>query len=39
VNGVFRNVGVAFSALLAGALAEAAGWRAAFVVPGVIALG
>jgi MFS family permease len=39
VNGVFGNVGVAFSALLAGALAEAAGWRAAFIVPGAIALG
>jgi len=39
VNGVFGNVGVAFSALLAGALAEAAGWRTAFIVPGAIALG
>jgi MFS family permease len=39
VNGVFGNVGVAFSALLAGALAQAAGWRSAFIVPGVIALG
>jgi MFS family permease len=39
VNGVFGNVGVAFSALMAGALAEAAGWRAAFIVPGAIALG
>jgi MFS family permease len=39
VNGVFGNVGVAFSALLAGALAEAAGWRAAFIVPGAVALG
>jgi len=39
VNGVFGNVGVAFSALLAGALAQAAGWRAAFIVPGAIALG
>src|SRR5215467_3557881 len=38
VNGVFGNVGVAFSALLAGALAQAAGWRAAFVVPGALAL-
>ncbi len=37
VNGVFGNVGVAFSALLAGALAEAAGWRAAFIVPGALA--
>ncbi|HKW36841.1 MAG TPA: MFS transporter [Burkholderiales bacterium] len=39
VNGVFGNVGVAFSALLAGALAQAAGWRSAFIVPGAIALG
>ena len=39
VNGVFGNVGVAFSALLAGALAQAAGWRAAFIVPGAIAIG
>jgi MFS family permease len=38
VNGVFGNVGVAFSALMAGALAEAAGWRAAFIVPGAIAM-
>jgi MFS family permease len=39
VNGVFGNVGVAFSALLAGALAQAAGWRSAFIVPGALALG
>src|SRR6266498_527717 len=39
VNGVFGNVGVAFSALIAGALADAIGWRAAFIVPGAIALG
>ena len=38
VNGVFGNVGVAFSALLAGALAQAAGWRAAFIVPGTLAI-
>jgi MFS family permease len=38
VNGVFGNVGVAFSALLAGALAATTGWRSAFIVPGVIAL-
>jgi MFS family permease len=38
VNGVFGNVGVAFSALLAGALAQAAGWRAAFIVPGMLAI-
>src|SRR5258706_15942587 len=39
VNGVFGNVGVAFSALIAGALADSVGWRAAFIVPGAIALG
>src|SRR5436309_13983120 len=39
VNGVFGNVGVAFSALIAGALADTVGWRAAFSVPGLIALG
>ena len=38
VNGVFGNVGVAFSALMAGALAEAISWRAAFIVPGLLAL-
>lgn len=38
VNGVFGNVGVAFSALTAGALADAVGWRAAFIVPGAVAL-
>ena len=38
VNGVFGNVGVAFSALSAGALADLAGWRAAFIVPGAIAI-
>lgn len=38
VNGVFGNVGVAFSALVAGALADVAGWRAAFIVPGALAL-
>ena len=39
VNGVFGNVGVAFSALIAGALADTIGWRAAFIVPGAIAIG
>jgi MFS family permease len=38
VNGVFGNVGVAFSALIAGALADTVGWRAAFIVPGGIAV-
>lgn len=39
VNGVWGNMGVAASALVAGALADLAGWRAAFVVPGVVAIG
>lgn len=41
VNGVYGNLGVASAALLTGFLIDAAGWRSAFVVPGVasIALG
>jgi MFS family permease len=35
VNGVYGNTGLAFAALLAGALADFAGWRWAFIVPGV----
>lgn len=35
VNGVFGNAGLAFAALLAGALADFIHWRAAFVVPGL----
>lgn len=38
VNGVWGNMGVAASALVAGALADLAGWRSAFVVPGVLAV-
>ena len=38
VNGVFGNVGIAFSALLAGALADWIHWRAAFVIPGLAAM-
>ena len=39
VNGVFGNLGLAASALSTGLLADAFGWRAAFLVPGVVALG
>jgi len=41
VNGVFGNLGVAFAALIAGALAYWFNWRAAFIVPGIgsIAIG
>lgn len=38
VNGVYGNVGVAFAAIAAGALSDAFGWRAAFIVPGIVAL-
>src|SRR3972149_3526199 len=38
LNGVFGNVGVAFSALVAGALADWIHWRAAFVISGLAAL-
>ena len=38
VNGVFGNLGVAFAALLAGALAHWIDWRAAFIVPGVVSI-
>jgi MFS family permease len=35
INGVAGNLGLAFAALLSGALADLVHWRAAFVVPGV----
>jgi MFS family permease len=38
VNGVYGNTGLAFAALLTGALADLAGWRAAFVVPGLVCI-
>lgn len=38
VNGVWGNLGLAFAALVAGALVEVAGWRAAFLVPGIVAI-
>jgi MFS family permease len=38
VNGVWGNAGLAFAALLTGALADLAGWRAAFFVPGVLCI-
>jgi MFS family permease len=39
VNGVWGNLGVAFAALVAGGLTQYVGWRAAFVVPGLISIG
>lgn len=38
VNGVWGNAGLAFAALIAGALADWVGWRAAFIVPGLAAI-
>jgi MFS family permease len=38
VNGVWGNFGVAGAALLTGYLIDLAGWRAAFVVPGLISI-
>ncbi|HEY5598644.1 MAG TPA: MFS transporter, partial [Kiloniellales bacterium] len=38
VNGIFGGVGVAASGLVAGVLIDAFGWRAAFMVPGVVSL-
>lgn len=38
VNGVFGNLGIACSALVAGALTQWLGWRYAFILPGVVAV-
>jgi MFS family permease len=38
VNGLAGNLGIAVAALLTGALVQWAGWRAAFVVPGIACL-
>ncbi|MDQ3261659.1 MAG: MFS transporter [Pseudomonadota bacterium] len=38
INGVFGSLGVATAALIAGVLTDIINWRAAFIVPGVIAL-
>ena len=37
-NGLWGNLGLAFAALLTGALVDLAGWRAAFFVPGLICI-
>jgi len=38
VNGVWGNMGVALSALITGTLAQSFGWRAAFIVPGLVSV-
>jgi MFS family permease len=37
VNGLVGNLGIAFAAILTGLLVKWAGWRAAFIVPGLLA--
>lgn len=38
INGMWGNLGVAFSALITGLLVAHFGWRAAFILPGVAAI-
>lgn len=38
VNGLAGNLGIAFAAILTGLLVKYVGWRAAFIVPGLIAI-
>ncbi|MEJ2015234.1 MAG: MFS transporter [Limibacillus sp.] len=38
INGIFGSFGIASSALVAGALIDGFGWRAAFIVPGIVSL-
>lgn len=38
INGVFGNLGVAAAALVTGLMIDTAGWRAAFVAPGVFSI-
>lgn len=39
INGVFGGIGPAAAALIAGGLIEVSGWRAAFLVPGILIAG
>lgn len=38
LNGIFGSIGVASGPLLAGAITEIFGWRAAFLIPGIVSL-
>jgi MFS family permease len=38
INGVYGNMGVAGAALITGALTQFLGWRAAFIIPGLLAV-
>ncbi len=37
-NGLWGNLGLAFAAILTGAMVDSVGWRAAFFVPGVLCM-
>ncbi len=39
INGIFGTAGIASASLVAGALIDLFGWRAAFIVPGLVSLG
>jgi MFS family permease len=39
VNGVWGNLGVASSALVTGVIGQYFGWRAAFIIPGIVTIG
>ena len=39
VNGLAGNLGIALSAIVTGALVKYVGWKGAFVVPGLVAIG
>ena len=38
INGLFGGIGIASAALVAGALIDLFGWRAAFIVPGLVSV-
>jgi MFS family permease len=38
INGVFGNMGVASAALLTGFFIDSAGWRTAFIAPGIVSI-
>ena len=38
INGIFGNMGVASAALITGFLIDTAGWRQAFIIPGVLSI-
>jgi MFS family permease len=39
LNGVWGNLGVASSALVTGVIGQYFGWRAAFIIPGIVTIG